>query len=385
VRRRRAAAALAAVAIAIVAVAAAGCASPATVSSTPFDPVPLETAVGGPEGSWATIPMGQSGDPNNTFWQLFYRPAGATGWVDDVARTGTATNGGLVVAGNQTGLVVGVRPSQNLTFSPIGRATSGDRSWAGGVLPGGLAPYPQALAVAPDGKVAALLGTRAPAPSGGPQEVVWGGDPGLSDWTTAIPSAQLAAATQACGLSGITALAFPGPDLVLGGACRHPGVSGIYSVDTGRATSIGPALPAGARAQVVSLAAPPSGALAALLEVVGGGQRYLLVATRAPDGTDWHQSPPRPLAASDQLLSVAADGAAFVVLLSSGLYTASAGWQRWPDPPTGTAAVAPLTGGDLSALVADGATLHGWDLTAGSPAWAETQTLNVPILYGASS
>jgi hypothetical protein len=373
------------VAIGVVSVVSAGCATSGTVSSAQFDPVPLATAVGGPEGSWATVPMGQTGDPENTFWQLFYRPAGATGWVDDVARTGTATNGGLVLAGNRTGLVVGVRPSQNLTFSPVGRATSGDHSWAGGVLPGGLAPYPQSLAVAPDGRVAALLGTGDPAGPGDPTEVVWGGDPGLSDWTTAVTSGQLAIAGRACGLNALTALAFPESGLVLGGACRHPGVSGIYSLAAGQVTSIGPALPAGARAQVMSLAAPSSGALAALFEVVGGGQRYLLVAERSPGGTDWRQSLPHPLAASDQLLSVAADGDGFVVLLTSGLYTTSTRWQRWPAPPTGTAAVAPLTSGNLSALVVDGATLHAWDLTQGSQAWAERQTLNVPILYGASS
>ena len=78
---------------------------------------PLPASVQTRAGTWATVPMGDLGQPLNTFRQLFFRPAGSASWSDRVQATATATNGGLVLADDNQDLVVGVRPSNMLTFS----------------------------------------------------------------------------------------------------------------------------------------------------------------------------------------------------------------------------------------------------------------------------
>ena len=60
-------------------------------------PTPLATSVPAGGGTWATVAMGDLGQPLNTFWQLLFRPAG-TMWSDHVEATAVATNGGLVLA-----------------------------------------------------------------------------------------------------------------------------------------------------------------------------------------------------------------------------------------------------------------------------------------------
>jgi hypothetical protein len=112
-------------------------------------PTPLATSIGSSSGTWATLPMGRTNQPLNTFWQLFFQPAGATSWTDEVGATATATNGGLVLA-TAVGrpFIAGIRPANLLRFSPLISTTDGGVTWTNGVLPRGLSAHPDSLSTA---------------------------------------------------------------------------------------------------------------------------------------------------------------------------------------------------------------------------------------------
>ena len=82
-----------------------------------------------------------------------------------------ADNGGLVAASGAggTSLLVGFRPSQGLTYSPLASSTDTGKNWTPGLLDADLADVPDAMAVAPSGRTLALLrdgGIEAAATSG---------------------------------------------------------------------------------------------------------------------------------------------------------------------------------------------------------------------------
>ncbi len=145
-----------------------------------------------PRGRGPPWPWGTSSDPNNTFWQLFYRPAGVPAWSNQVQATATATNGGLVLA-NGTGrqLVVGIRPSQNLHFTPLIATADAGRSWTNGLLDAGLAASPTALAVSLAGGTLAIVADNV-----GQSEVI-ANSGGLSAWRTLVTASDLASSPPA--------------------------------------------------------------------------------------------------------------------------------------------------------------------------------------------
>ena len=122
-------------------------------------PTPLATSVQTTDGVWATIPMGRLGDPANTFWQLLFRPVSTASWSNEVEATATATNGGRVLAspGNRS-LIVAVRPSADLTYTPLIATDNAARSWSDGLIASGLSARPAALAASGDGRALALVG-----------------------------------------------------------------------------------------------------------------------------------------------------------------------------------------------------------------------------------
>ena len=90
---------------------------------------PLAVALTTASGSWAVVAMGQSGVALNTFWQVFFRAAGATSWTL-VTPTGVADNGGLTLTTAADGsITVGFEPSQRLNFSPLARSDNEGSSW----------------------------------------------------------------------------------------------------------------------------------------------------------------------------------------------------------------------------------------------------------------
>ena len=141
-----------------------GCSSHSGASSSrtaanPSIGVPLTTSVAASSGTWATFPMGHLDDPANTFWELFTLPSGGQLWAQHTPPD-VADNGGLVIAPTSAGAVVGFRPSELLSFSPLASTEDGGTTYTPGLLSGGLANVPDALSVSPSGEAAALTATQ---------------------------------------------------------------------------------------------------------------------------------------------------------------------------------------------------------------------------------
>ena len=201
-------------------------------------PTPLATSVEAGGGTWATVPMGNLTQPLNTFWQLFYRSNGSTSWSDKVQATAVATNGGLVLAAAGKSLSVGVRPSNDLTFSPIISTVDSGRSWSNGLLTQGLAAHPEALATGPGGTALAIVDGR----RGGE---VLNSTQGLSSWRPLVSTNALSSGPsgRTCGLRAVTAVGYASGTAVLGASCDRSGATGIFVQEGARWQATGPNRP----------------------------------------------------------------------------------------------------------------------------------------------
>jgi hypothetical protein len=392
--------AIAAAVVALAASALAGCSTSglsaqAAEVGPPSVRTPLSTSAPTADGTWATIPMGHLDQPLDTFWQLFFRPSGARRWSDQVKATATATNGGLVLAAGRLSLIVGIRPSELLTFTPLIATSDGARSWSDGLVAEGLAARPDALAAGPDGQALALVNGRA---NTGSQVLATAGD--LSTWQDLTSQRSLAARPPglSCGLGPLTAVGYLAGHALVGGSCAHPGVVGMFALRGGAWHLVGPALPpsvAGGRAEVLALAAVKSHA-AALIAVIRGHETELLATWSGP-GPAWATSAPLPVREDEQVVSFGPaagdnDGSTFVLLHEpSGrdqLMVATGprkAWKVLPSPPPGTATVAFGAALGPAAFVVKGAKLTIWSLAPGARTWASGQVIRVPIQYGSSS
>ena len=366
---RRGAAGLAVAAlVGITGLAAAGCTSGRTVSGPILSgaSTPLATSVDTDSGVWAAVPMGQLSDPNNTFWQLFYRPNGGGVWADHIAATATATNAGVNVGAAGTELVAGVQAAEHLTFSPVVRTDDSGKSWRDGLLPAALARMPQALAAGPSGEAAAIV--RGPRLLTAPAS-------DLTVWTDSSATLR----RSPCAAARPNAVRWVGDRFLVGATCSQPGVVGVLDLSSGKL--VGPSLPAGdGPVPVVALAGGSTG-VGALLVVQG---RWV-AASAGPGFNDWTESAPLTVDPSAVKSVVAEDDGGFLLLSDGALaeYRPGGQWTELPAPPAGTATVARERGGRLSALVVNGTTLTDWELTAGR--WIPGPVLQVPILYGASA
>lgn len=369
----RAAAALAAVTM----VAACGT-RPGAVSTAGPAPaaVPLSTSLVTGQGTWAVAVMGGGTGGNDGFWQLFVRPAGASRW-SLVTPPGVADNGGLIAAGGGSDLVVGVRPSQNLVFSPLATSTDTGRDWTPGLLDAGLADSPDAIALGSSGRLLALLrdGTIEAAPTAGAAAA--------GQWARLTTFAALAssAAGRECGLEGVTAISFgPNESLVAAGGCVRPGVAGVFTDAGGTWRSAGLRLPGPAgrsRVRVLGLAADAGGNVALL-----AAGSSVLAAWR--DGARWTVSAP-VAAGSVRAFGFGGGGSAWLLRgdgRAESIGGAGRSWQALPPVPAGTQVLAPGAGGGYEALAVDRSRLTVWRLDRG--AWVRAQQLTVPIQYGSS-
>jgi hypothetical protein len=384
---------------ALTAACLASCSSAVSTSSqsgsgpSPTAAAPLATSINTSNGTWATVAMGHLDQPQNTFWQLLHRAAGASNWTDQVQVTAVATNGGLVMASPEgRSLTVGVRPYDLLTFSPLVATADGGRSWSSGLLPGGLVPAPNSLAVSTQGEALAITGKDGESDA---QSVLT--SPSLNNWTTLVTGDAVAASTagKECGVGGLTAVAYAGADPVIGTRCNRDGVAGLFEDRGGTWTLAGPSLPPSvARDQIVvtSLQATAAG-LAGLLSTSGPGGATVMAASTADGGRSWQLSQPLPVAASERLASVGPAGnGGFFVLLStpSGSERAAVmqgghmGWAQLPPLPAGTATLAFGPGTTVEALAVDTSTLTVWTL-GGTGSWQKGQVMAVSIEYGSSS
>ena len=359
----------------------AGCGShPAKVTGTGPPPLtaPLSTSLVTAQGTWAVAVMGGA---DNTFWQLFFRPATSDRW-SLVTPQGVADNGGLVAADGGAYLVVGFRPSQNLAFSPLATSTDTGRSWTPGLLDAGLANTPGAIAVGSSGRTLALLqdGTIEAAPTAG--------SAAAGQWAplTTLKALAASASGRACGLEGVTAVSF-GPDgnPMAAGSCARPGAAGVFTDAGGTWRSAGLTPPAGGRVRVLGLTAIAGGTMALL-----AAGTSLLAAWW--DGTRWSVSGP-VTADGVRALGFGPGGSAWLLPDRGPPETiAGAAGSTWrplpPGPgtqvlaPPGTGTLAPGTGGSYDALAVAGSRLTVWRLARG--AWAMVQQITVPIQYGSS-
>jgi hypothetical protein len=373
---------------------AAGCAS--TPARTPAAqhqaPAQLSAAasLATPGGTWAVIPMGATGP--NLFWQLFLLPATGGSWSLQTPPD-IATNGALILApqgGTGPGagtLVTGIRPSLDLSFSPVTTTRDDGLSWATLPPAAGLADTPDALAAGPGGQLAALGQDH--------QVSTASTTPGGTSWVTLTSQHALAAtpAGRGCALAALTAVAYtPAGTPLLGGTCDRAGTAGIFS-HTGRTWQLtGPVLPAalaGQHIQVLRLTRTGS-TDTALLQAGSGSSATLLAAWAGGSAGRWTLSPALHLRGTQPVsASFSASGATAVVLTGDRgeiLAGPTASWQPLPALPAGHAVTLALPAdGHTDALAADGNTLTAWQLTAGPARWARTQIIKVPIQYGSSS
>lgn len=351
---------------------------------------PLAATVSGSEQAWAVVAMGDLGDPLDTFWQVFSRPAGGGGSWSLVTPPGVADNGGVVVASIGAGATVGFEPSQDLRFSPVATSADGGSTWSPSLLPSGLVDTPGALAASGAGTAALLRsGSR------GGTSVVFAA-PGESTWRTLATTDRLGAAGRACGVGAVTAVSFDGSGhLLVGTTCGRGGTVGIFAGGAPSSPTwrlAGPVLAGawrGADTSVLRLVEDPSG-LTGLVAAERGSERSVFVVHQSVVGGSWSVSVPFLLAPSDAVASSGFGADSVVVLVDTGtgrtlesVADVGGGWDLLPPPPAGTAAVAVL-GGEIDALAVHTTRMVAWRLEPGATAWQDVQSVDVPIQFGSS-
>lgn len=345
---------------------------------------PLATSVVTPLGSWAIVAMGKLDDPLNTFWEAFTLPTGAPEWVERTPPD-VADNGGLVTAPTTTGVVVGFRPSDLLSFSPLASTADGGATYSPGLLSGGLAGVPDALSVAPSGRAAALTLTQ-----------VLTSASALASWQPVATVAAITASSagRSCHPLQMTAVTATDTGTFIGTACGAPGVVGIVQQTGSTLASVGPQLPgadANDRIEVDRLVqdGPGRQGLAALLGIRGSaGTRYVAAWNSIPGSATWTLSAlTNTVGVLVSTAVTSGSGFAVVTRSSSGALSAAVvngsgtDWTQLPTPPAGTATIA-VSDSRTDALAVDAATLIDYRLTARQ--WVKTQTIQVAVPYGSS-
>ena len=360
-------------------------------------PSMLTSLAAGHGAAWAVLEIGGSRTAHNNFWQLLVRPAAGQAWRL-ATPPGVADNGGLVAASTPPGLIAGFVPSQDLTFSPLASSHDDGQRWSPGLLPSGLAAAASALAAGPDGRLLALTRTG----------VQLSGSNGAG-WSPLVSTKALAAspAGRSCGLTGLTAVAFGSAGApLLAGACRRPGVTGIFFLSGSQWRLAGlkpPAGFAGRPVTVVQLTSTAPGKLTALLAAgpapagpgvsAGTGTARDLAAAWLGDGQPWTTSAPLPLSGR-QLVSTAAgsDGSAGVILTGgraavihpAGATTTAAAWTPLPALPAAAADLVLGPGRQVSVLTAGRTTVTAWLLSKTGTTWSPGQKLTIPVPFGSS-
>jgi hypothetical protein len=341
------------------------------------------------QGSWAVVAMGHLDQPLNTFWQLLFRPAGATAWKL-VTPTGVADNGGLVADGGSTAAVTaGFEPTQYLRYSPLARSVDSGGQWSTGILPTGLMAVPDAVSEGPLGGVLALSRS-----SGGTVLVSAGN---LSAWRVLARRASLAtAAGQACGLVALSAVSYGAGSPEVGASCSRPGMVGILVRSDGSWEDDGIPLPGQAghlATTVLRLESGPSGTRA-LVQAGRGAEARLFALWRAGLSNPWTLSASLRPAGAVQATGFGPSNSAVVVTrtASPGNRIAAAEvagpgspWTALPVAPRGTAAVVEGPDGEIDALAVSGRILTDYRLGAAQDTWQRVQSLAVPIQYGSST
>jgi len=376
----------AASALALLAAACATASAPQPSSSAQQPNVTaLATTLTTAGATWALVPMGHLDDPLNTFWQAFALPNSRGKWTL-VTPAGVADSGGLVAAdAGSGGVVIGFRPSQALSFSPLAISTDGGTSYTPDLLTGALAELPDSLAVSPTGDAAAVVDAGS---------TVLRRLAGTGPWQQFATRTSIAASAlgRACGVRSVTAVAETTAGTYLGLACSRSGTVGLVQ-DTAAGLQPAPiALPAAlasAQVDVIRLTSAGGGVTALLRLDVGGATSYALAWTN-PRHPTWTLTPAisgrGPLAST----TIWAGGAALLTGDSATdrqldlIGVNGLSWTSLPPPPAGTVAVA-VTGPRVDALAAGETKFTAYTLNHITRLWSLTQVINVVLPYGSAT
>jgi hypothetical protein len=339
-------------------------------------PLSLVSSVQTAGATWATIPMGATAGPNE-FWQLFTRPAGSPDWRLETP-PGIATNGALVLAGTGATLTAGIRPSIDLTFSPVTGTSDGGKTWTTSPPQAGLADHPDALAAAPDGHLIAA----------GQDHQISVLAPGGVSWSE-LTSENALSTVAGCGLTSVSAVAYtPSGEPLVAGTCRQTGTAGVLVKSASGWGLAGLSLPASLQSQpvqVLRLTRTSAGDVA-LLQA-----RTSLVAAWSGDGRHWSVSTSLAIGgASPASVSFGVKNSVAVALTGGRAQTVSGPGGAWTELPTlpsvaaghSVALALPMVGG-TEALAAGAGALTVYQLAGAR--WVKAQVIKVPIQYGSSS
>jgi hypothetical protein len=350
----------------------------------------LATSIETSAGSWAVVSMGHLDQPLNTFWQLLFRPTGASTWSDRALALAVATNGGLVVASpGGKSLAVGIRPTSRLDYSPL-IVTSDARAWLPADPVDGLGDQPDALAIAAGGEALALVGE-------GRAAQVFVSPGALASWRALVSESALAASPsgRACGIVSLTAVGYSAGHRLIGASCRRRGIVGIFTEHGGtwRLVGPGPPQPFGrSGTEVLGLQTTAAG-LCALVGVTGRRSAQLVAACTSGSRLTWRVSPALLLAGPGGVVSFGPVGRVGLFALVSGsahpdtlavLGESHMTWSTLHSPPARTATVVFAPVGRVDALVVDDTSLTDWRLAGGGRRWSREQNLHVAIQFGSS-
>jgi hypothetical protein len=323
---------------------------------------PLATSLSTARDSWAILPMAAG----PAFWQVFVRPASSQAWRL-VTPSGVADNGGLVAAGTGGTLTVAIRPSQDLTFSPLATSANGGTAWSTGLLDAGIASAPSALA-ASGRQLLALLDNGA----------IMASSNAGGTWRTLAAAGALAdsPAGRKCGTLGVTDVSFgiSQGEVLAAGTCGTAS-SEVFAYSAGSWRPVSLPVPG----RVVRM-------LPGVTLVASGSQ--LSAAWDTASG--WSAS--APLAAGSAGASGGFGAAGAWVLLPDHRAATIAGpgqpWRALGAVPEGTTVLALGPDGAVDALAVGGSQLDKltvWRLAGSATAWSSVQTIDVPIQFGSSS
>ncbi len=364
-------------------------AGPGAQAAVPVVHASLATSVETSAGYWATAAMGNLGQPLNTFWQLFFRPAGTVSWSDRASSLAVATNGGLVVATRAgRSLTVGVRPVSYLDYSPLIVTTDG-HSWTPAGPLEALVDEPDALTIAPGGEAMAIVST-------GKLERVLTSAGGLTSWRE-IAAEDVLARTRAgrtCGLVALTSVGYAAGKELIGASCRRAGIVGIFTPRLSAWTLAGPRLPrslANSGTTVVGLETTTRG-LCAIIAVTRMRSTEIVVACTSGNELSWHVSAALSLSRPGDAISFGPAGGPGLYALVPGpgprsmlavLAESDMSWRLLPSPPARTAAVVFGPAARVDALAVEGTSFADW-LLSGTRGWTKVQQMHVAIQFGSS-
>jgi hypothetical protein len=352
--------------------------------------------------------MGDLSDSSDTFWQLFAMNGPHARWTL-ATPAGVADNGGLVGSLAPAGGVVGVESSGLLGFSPVAAAVlakGGATGWSHGILPGSLAPVPDAVAADSRGRLLALLGST------GSSIVTSNDDAVGSTAALSVRSTLAKAGGRSCELTALTAVAYgPAGQPLAGGRCESPSRLGIFELVGASWELVGPSVPTAALAagvtarqspkailreaarqsvvtQVLRLSTQGSAVVALVEAVTANGTASLFRMTWSASGA-WTSSPVYDVPPSSRLVALGdeANGSSFVLVSRSGSLNAvvlppsGSRWEELPAPPLGTTTLVLEADGVAEALAVTGWTLTVYALQPGA-AWSQVQLIAVPSQPG---